>query len=64
MDHWYSLGSFGNNPHTGSKALNTSNPLYLWVYLTIANGVWVVVPLLLLWQSYNVIVNDNKIKRK
>jgi len=41
---------------TGSKALNTSNPLYLWVYLVIANGVWVIIPLLLIWQSYNAIV--------
>jgi len=37
---------------TGSKNLNTSNPLYLFVYLIIANGVWVVIPALLLYQSY------------
>jgi len=42
---------------TGSKALNTSNPMYLWVYLWFFNGLWVVVPLLLMWQSYNVIIS-------
>eukprot|EP00741_Cyanophora_paradoxa_P003572 tig00000093_g3470.t1 len=37
---------------TGSKALNTSNWLYLYVYLWFANGVWVVIPLLLIYQSW------------
>ncbi|KAG9339463.1 hypothetical protein JZ751_023601 [Albula glossodonta] len=36
----------------GSPNLNTSNWLYLWVYLVFFNGVWVVVPGLLLWQSW------------
>ncbi|XP_006000617.1 emopamil-binding protein-like [Latimeria chalumnae] len=37
---------------TGSPNLNTSNWLYLWVYLVFFNGVWVVIPGLLLWQSW------------
>uniref|UniRef100_A0A4W3GLK1 EBP like n=3 Tax=Callorhinchus milii TaxID=7868 RepID=A0A4W3GLK1_CALMI len=36
----------------GSPNLNTSNWLYLWVYLVFFNSVWVIVPGLLLWQSW------------
>ncbi|XP_069828221.1 emopamil-binding protein-like [Dendropsophus ebraccatus] len=36
----------------GSPNLNTSNFLYMWVYLVFFNGIWVVVPALLLWQSW------------
>uniref|UniRef100_A0A8B9KTT0 EXPERA domain-containing protein n=1 Tax=Astyanax mexicanus TaxID=7994 RepID=A0A8B9KTT0_ASTMX len=36
----------------GSPNLNTSNWLYLWVYLTFFNGIWVVVPGFLLYQSW------------
>ncbi|KAL6059106.1 EBP like [Balamuthia mandrillaris] len=36
---------------SGSQSLDTSNTLYLWVYLWLANGLWVIIPLLLLWQS-------------
>lgn len=36
----------------GSPHLNTSNGLYLWVYLVFFNGVWVLVPFLLLVQSW------------
>ncbi|XP_036603782.1 emopamil-binding protein-like [Trichosurus vulpecula] len=36
----------------GSPNLNTSNWLYLWVYLVFFNGVWVLIPGLLLWQSW------------
>jgi hypothetical protein len=35
----------------GSPSLNTSNPVYLWIYLWLANGIWVVIPGILLWQS-------------
>ena len=38
---------------TGSPSLNTANPLHLWVYLIFFNGVWVVVPGLLLLQSWS-----------
>ena len=37
---------------TGSQNLDTSSPLYLWVYLVFFNGLWVVAPLLLLAQSW------------
>nr|XP_006121424.1 emopamil-binding protein-like [Pelodiscus sinensis] len=36
----------------GSPNLNTSNWLYLWVYLVFFNGIWIVIPGLLLWQSW------------
>ncbi|XP_004680302.1 PREDICTED: emopamil-binding protein-like [Condylura cristata] len=36
----------------GSPNLNTSNWLYLWVYLVFFNSVWVLIPGLLLWQSW------------
>ncbi|XP_069745820.1 emopamil-binding protein-like [Narcine bancroftii] len=36
----------------GSPNLNTSNWLYLWVYLAFFNVVWLVIPGLLLWQSW------------
>ncbi|XP_031217794.1 emopamil-binding protein-like [Mastomys coucha] len=36
----------------GSPSLNTSSWLYLWVYLVFFNGVWVLIPGLLLWQSW------------
>ncbi|XP_050807609.1 emopamil-binding protein-like [Gopherus flavomarginatus] len=36
----------------GSPNLNTSNWLYLWVYLVFFNGIWIVLPGLLLWQSW------------
>ena len=42
---------------SGSKALDTANPLHLWVYLFFFNMVWVVVPLALMYQSWN-FLND------
>ncbi|XP_008568158.1 PREDICTED: emopamil-binding protein-like, partial [Galeopterus variegatus] len=36
----------------GSHNLNTNSWLYLWVYLVFFNGVWVLIPGLLLWQSW------------
>ncbi|XP_077014300.1 emopamil-binding protein-like isoform X1 [Tamandua tetradactyla] len=36
----------------GSPNLNTSNWLYFWVYMVLFNSVWVLVPGLLLWQSW------------
>ncbi|THH01913.1 hypothetical protein EW026_g877 [Hermanssonia centrifuga] len=38
---------------TGSPNLVTSNPFYLWVYLTLMNVIWVVVPLGLMVDSYS-----------
>ncbi|KAA1469705.1 Emopamil-binding protein [Dentipellis sp. KUC8613] len=37
---------------TGSPNLNTSNALYLWVYLFFMNTIWVVIPLWLMYDSY------------
>ncbi|XP_062907176.1 emopamil-binding protein-like [Mobula hypostoma] len=37
---------------TGNPNLNTGNWFYLWVYLAFFNGVWLVVPGLLLWHSW------------
>ncbi|KAL0581172.1 hypothetical protein V5O48_000862 [Marasmius crinis-equi] len=37
---------------TGSPNLDTSNPLYLWVYLVFMNVIWVVIPLWLMVDSY------------
>uniref|UniRef100_A0A3P9HR55 EBP like n=1 Tax=Oryzias latipes TaxID=8090 RepID=A0A3P9HR55_ORYLA len=36
----------------GSPHLNTSRWIYLWVYLVFFNGLWVLVPVLLLVQSW------------
>ncbi|KIL62007.1 hypothetical protein M378DRAFT_166152 [Amanita muscaria Koide BX008] len=37
---------------TGSPNLDTSNPLYLWVYLVFMNTIWVIIPLWLMADSY------------
>ncbi|XP_047407897.1 emopamil-binding protein-like [Sciurus carolinensis] len=36
----------------GSPNLDTDNWFYFWVYLVFFNGVWVLIPGLLLWQSW------------
>ncbi|XP_053419957.1 emopamil-binding protein-like [Nycticebus coucang] len=36
----------------GNPNLNTGNWLYCWVYLVFFNGMWVLIPGLLLWQSW------------
>lgn len=35
----------------GSPSLDTNDPLHLWFYLVFSNGVWVVIPMVLLWHS-------------
>ncbi|TFK69528.1 Emopamil-binding protein [Pluteus cervinus] len=37
---------------TGSPNLDTSNPLFLWVYLFFMNIIWVVIPFWLMFDSY------------
>jgi len=37
---------------TGSPSLDTSNPLYLWIYLIFMNVIWVFIPLVLMVDSY------------
>lgn len=44
--------TFGPEIITGSQSLKTDNVLYLYVYLIFYNGIWVVVPGLLLCQSW------------
>ncbi|KAF2821417.1 Emopamil-binding protein [Ophiobolus disseminans] len=38
---------------TGSPNLDTSNWMYLWLYLIFFNGLWVVFPLWILWEAYS-----------
>lgn len=37
---------------SGSQALETSNPVYLWLYLAFFNGIWVVVPAWVLSEAW------------
>lgn len=37
----------------GSPNLNGSDFNLLWIYLVFMNGLWVVIPLLLLWDSFS-----------
>ncbi|XP_062865812.1 emopamil-binding protein-like [Trichomycterus rosablanca] len=48
----------------GSPNLNTSNWLYFWVYLVFFNGVWVVVPGLLLCQSWKDLQKTHQHQKK
>jgi len=45
---------------TGGKNLVTDNWLYLWVYLVFFNGLWVVVPVALMYQSWVALTADPK----
>ncbi|XP_053564347.1 emopamil-binding protein-like [Bombina bombina] len=47
----------------GSPNLDTSNWLYLWIYLVFFNGLWVLIPGLLLWQSWLELQNMHLGKR-
>ena len=38
---------------TGSPNLDTSNFMYLWVYLFFFNTLWVWVPIWVLYEAYN-----------
>ncbi|KAI0079137.1 Emopamil-binding protein [Panus rudis PR-1116 ss-1] len=44
--------TFGPEWLTGSPSLDTSNFLYLWVYLFFMNFLWVIIPLWLMYDSY------------
>ncbi|CAL1713273.1 unnamed protein product [Somion occarium] len=50
--------TFGPEWLTGSAALNTSNFLYLWVYLFFMNILWVFIPLWLMYDSYGYIAKS------
>ncbi|KAF8888999.1 Emopamil-binding protein [Infundibulicybe gibba] len=43
---------------TGSPNLDTSNPLYLWVYLFFMNIIWVIIPFGLMYDSYKSIAGS------
>ncbi|OBZ71297.1 Emopamil-binding protein-like protein [Grifola frondosa] len=43
---------------TGSPSLDTSNALYLWVYLVFMNVIWVFIPLWLMVDSYTHIASS------
>eukprot|EP00638_Chattonella_subsalsa_P018881 CAMPEP_0117888362 /NCGR_PEP_ID=MMETSP0950-20121206/21809_1 /TAXON_ID=44440 /ORGANISM="Chattonella subsalsa, Strain CCMP2191" /LENGTH=268 /DNA_ID=CAMNT_0005746663 /DNA_START=35 /DNA_END=841 /DNA_ORIENTATION=+ len=49
---------------SGSTSLNTSCFMYTWVYLFFMNGLWVWVPLILLWESFAQITEACKISQK
>ena len=36
----------------GSPNLNGQDPILFWIYLVFMNGLWVVIPILLLWDSF------------
>lgn len=40
---------------TGSPNLDTSNAMFLWVYLFFFNTLWVWIPLWILWEAYSVL---------
>ncbi|KAI0301182.1 Emopamil-binding protein [Multifurca ochricompacta] len=42
----------------GSPSLDTSNPLFLWVYLIFMNSIWVVIPVWLMYDSYTHIASS------
>ncbi|GLB45533.1 putative emopamil binding protein [Lyophyllum shimeji] len=48
----------------GSPNLDTSNPLYLWVYLFFMNVIWVVIPLALMVDSYRHIARSLRLVQK
>ena len=49
---------------TGSLNLDTSNPLHLWVYLVFFNGLWVVIPIMMLYQSWMAMTSQVTHKKK
>ncbi|KAF5367801.1 hypothetical protein D9757_010347 [Collybiopsis confluens] len=48
---------------TGSPNLDTSNWLFLWVYLVFMNVIWVVIPLWLMYDSYHHIASAVRLNR-
>ena len=42
---------------SGSTALETSNPIYLWLYLVFFNILWVFIPAWILYAVYGEIVD-------
>ena len=48
---------------TGSPNLSTDNVIHMWLYLVFFNGLWVVIPLLLLGQSFVNMETTNHVKK-
>ncbi|KAJ3904600.1 Emopamil-binding protein [Lentinula edodes] len=48
---------------TGSPNLDTSNWLYLWVYLVFMNVIWVGIPIWLMYDSYHYIAQAVRLNR-
>lgn len=51
---------------TGNINLDTSNFMYLWVYLVFFNTLWVFIPLYVIWWAVGDIsgaLNERKIKK-
>lgn len=46
---------------TGSSALDTSNAMFLWVYLVFFNMLWVFIPAWVLYEAYGVFGTAMKI---
>jgi F0F1-type ATP synthase membrane subunit b/b' len=42
---------------TGNQNLDTSNFMFLWVYLVFFNMLWVVLPLFAMWVAYDDMCN-------
>ncbi|KIJ54395.1 hypothetical protein M422DRAFT_222000 [Sphaerobolus stellatus SS14] len=55
--------TFGPSWLEGSPSLNTSHWLYTWVYLFFMNIIWVVIPFVLLYDSYGAIAKSLRASR-
>ncbi|GBB85014.1 hypothetical protein RclHR1_01160008 [Rhizophagus clarus] len=49
---------------TGNKGLDTENLIYFWIYLLFFNGIWVIVPMILMYQSWKVITENDKLVKE
>ncbi|KAG9293446.1 hypothetical protein G9A89_009170 [Geosiphon pyriformis] len=49
---------------SGANALATHNPLYFWVYMVLFNGLWVLVPTLLLSHSWVELVKGAQLLKR
>jgi len=55
-DKYSDFMTFGPEWLTGSPNLNTSDPVYFWLYLLFFNaGLWGLIPAWVLWESYHAI---------
>jgi len=51
--------TFGPEAFNGNKNLDLADPIHVWCHLFLMNGIWVVVPILWLMQSYNAMKKAN-----